>query len=53
LNEKKEEKVIKIRDTGDSNSEEVIVTRSPAPPEAQRKQKETDKREEKGSGQMQ
>jgi hypothetical protein len=40
LNEKKEEKVIKIRDTGDSNSEEVIVTRSPSDKERKEQERE-------------
>ncbi len=48
MNEKKkEDKVIKIRDTGDNNSEEVLVTRSPRSDNEKREEHETDTREKK------
>ena len=48
MNEKKkEDKVIKIRDTGDNNSEEVLVTRSPPLDDKKREEHKTDTREEK------
>lgn len=46
MSEKKEEKekVIKIRDTGDNNSEEVIVTRSPSDDQEKRTMENREKK---------
>ena len=48
---KEEEKVIKIRDTGDNNSEEVVITRSsPSSASPDDEQREEKKKGEADSG---